>query len=75
MIEQDEVFNLFHRYNKLVRRGMTKPLQCKHCGEGLYTSLGEDDVLVLICYGCDSETLPGIGQIDGVRAVVKEHFE
>lgn len=69
----DETFNLFHKYNRLVRRQMVKPLEC-HCGGNLITSLGPEDELVLICYACDTEIVPGESRIADVRAVVKEHF-
>lgn len=67
------MFNLFHRYNKLVRRDLARPL--KHtCGSGYITAMGEDEELVLRCLSCGTDTVPGIGTIGRVRAVVKEHF-
>jgi hypothetical protein len=74
MIEKDPLFTMFHRYNKLVRRQMVKPLECGACGSILSTGLGEDDELVLNCFACDSTRVPGLATIDRVNAVVKEHF-
>jgi hypothetical protein len=74
MIEQDVVFKMFHRYNKLVRRNMAKPLTCEICKSELFTALNEDDELVLRCLGCDNDIVPGLGTISRVEAVVKEHF-
>lgn len=65
---------MFHRYNKLVRRQMVKPLECEVCGLELITGLGDDDELVLKCFMCDTNIVPGVGTLDRVNAVVKEHF-
>lgn len=70
----DETFDLFHKYNRLVRRRLTKPLACEACGHNLTTSLGSDDSLILVCYVCPYEVKPGTRLIEQVRAVVKEHF-
>lgn len=76
MIEPGQpIFRLFHRYNKLVRRGLVKPLACKTCSSLLTTALGDNDELVLKCFVCDSSTVPGLATISDVRAVVTEHFE
>lgn len=69
----DDTFDLFHKYNKLVRRQMVKPLACS-CGTPLITTLGPADDLTLHCVACDTYTVPGVTTIDNVRAVVKEHF-
>lgn len=69
----DELFRLFHRYNKLVRRDLVQPLTCKTCDAILITAL-KDDQLVLKCQPCASVTTPGVKTIDTVRAVVREHF-
>jgi DNA-directed RNA polymerase subunit N (RpoN/RPB10) len=53
---------------------MVKPLECAICGQELSTAFGEDDVLVLRCFGCDTSITPGIATISRVNAVVKEHF-
>lgn len=75
MTEQDPIFQLFHRYNKLVRRGLVKPLTCPSC-DGQYSyGYGEDDILVLNCYRCGSSKSPGVDTLGNVRAVVMEHFE
>lgn len=74
MEPNSEEFRLFHRYNKLVRRQMVKPLTCAVCDTPLITALGPEDELVLECIGCDTAIAPGVGTIDKVRAVVKEHF-
>lgn len=69
----EDLWNLFHRYNRLVRRQLVQPLKCD-CGEVFVTTLGRDDKLILACFGCATETTPGVQIIDRVRAVVKEHF-
>lgn len=70
----DENFDLFHKYNRLVRRSLVKPVSCTTCNGTLTTSLGKDDELVLVCYSCDYELVPGTALIDEIRAIVKEHF-
>lgn len=74
MEPSNNTFRLFHRYNKLVRRGLVQPLTCKACGFAYITSADEEDNLVLECYTCDSKTRPGLGTIERVMAVVSEHF-
>jgi hypothetical protein len=75
-MSDENLFPLFHAYNKLVRRGLTKPLTCD-CGETQVTTLekvGDDDLLLLECYSCGTTTRPGLTTINNVRAVVTEHF-
>lgn len=74
MEPSDETFRLFHRYNKLVRRGLTKPLACNRCATNYIVAVGDDDKLILRCLTCNSKVVPGIGTIANVDAVVKEHF-
>jgi len=70
----DPLFKMFHRYNKLVRRGLVQPLKCRTCATPFVTGINGDDELVLRCLACDTTTVPGITTIGNVRAVVKEHF-
>ena len=70
----EELFRMFHRYNKLVRRSLVKPLICKSCDAPLVTGIGEGAELVLSCFSCGSKTKPGVATISRVNAVVKEHF-
>lgn len=74
MEPSDPIFKLYHRYNKLVRRGLASPLLCKSCETPVITGLGENDALVLKCLMCKSVVMPGIGSIQDVRAVVTEFF-
>lgn len=67
-------FQTFHKYNRLVRRGMVKPLTCPVCDEKYILRVSEDDDPVLQCLACNSLTQPGLNMWDKVRAVVKEHF-
>lgn len=71
----DEIFDLFHKYNRLVRREMAKPLMCWRCRAGLVTSLDKNDELVLICYLCGAEVAPGTALIDQVRKTVVSYYE
>lgn len=70
----DPLFRLFHRYNKLVRRGLVQPLVCSTCEFAYITGADKEDELVLKCFVCDKVVKPGITTIGNVRAVVTEHF-
>lgn len=71
----DPMFDMFHKYNRLVRRNLVKPLTCPSCGTAYVTGLGPEDELVLLCVVCDTKTSPGEDTIGRVRAVVSEHFK
>ncbi len=62
----------FHKYNKLVEKGYTKPLTCT-CGEAYTLRATEDGDPLLQCFSCNSIVQPGLGIYDNIKAVVKEH--
>lgn len=64
----------FHKYNRLVRRGLTKPLACPHCEHEYVLRATVNAEPVLYCAWCDSLVQPGINMYNNVRAVVKEFF-
>lgn len=68
-----EGFSLFHAYNRLVRRGVTKPLM-HSCGTEYVLTIGDADEPVLRCFSCNTRTYPGLNMVGNIRAVVKEHF-
>lgn len=68
-------FQVFHKYNRLVRRGACKPLTCRHCGNELTLRVGTDDEPELMCFFCNVLTKPGLKMYSDIRSVVKEHFE
>lgn len=68
-------FQTFHRYNRLVRRGLVKPLKCPHCDYDYVLRLTDDDEPGLECFMCLSIVKPGKRVYDDIRAVVKEFFE
>lgn len=67
-------FQTYHRYNKLVRRGMAKPLT-HGCGHEYTLRLSEDNDVVLQCTDCNTLVQPGLRLYNDVQAVVREHFE
>lgn len=67
-------YQTFHKYNRLVRRGLTKPLCCPHCDNEFTLRLGKEDKPELQCFNCNTLTLPGKNLYDRVRSVVREHF-
>lgn len=66
-------FQTFHRYNRLVRRGLVKPL-AHSCGEPFTLAIGEDESPVLKCYSCNTTTYPGTKMFADIQAVVQEWF-
>lgn len=64
----------FHRYNRLVRRQLVKPLTCAQ-GHEYVLRATEDAEPVLYCAWCNSLTQPGLAEYNRIKAVVKEHFE
>jgi hypothetical protein len=73
----DPIFDAFHKYNKLARRQLVKPLTCELCDEGRVVTMSDydSDDLILWCPLCNTKTKPGQDMIDRVRAVVSEHFD
>jgi len=67
-------FRLYHRYRRLVRRGIVKPLT-HDCGGEYYTSLDHDDRLVLKCPIDDATVYPGLQLEEKVRTAVERYFE
>lgn len=65
-------FKVFHDYRRLVRRGLAKPLTCRHCGNELTLMIGKKDEPVLKCFFCNILVKPGLGMYNDLRAVVKE---
>jgi hypothetical protein len=67
-------WELFHRYRRLVDRGLAKPLVCPNCHSLLITRIGIDDEPILWCYSELTILRPGLDLIQRVRAVVTEHY-
>jgi hypothetical protein len=65
----------FHRYNRLVRRGVVKPLAHGACGNEYVLRATDDAEPVLQCVWCNTLTQPGLAEYNRIKAVVKEHFE
>lgn len=64
----------FHKYNRLVKRGLARPLTCPQCGEVYTLRVTEDNEPVLQCLMCNSKTFPGKNTWDNVKAIVQEHM-
>jgi hypothetical protein len=63
----------YHRYNKLVRRGLATPLT-HDCGTEYTLRIAEDDETVLQCTSCNSFSLPGLQVKRMVKSQVEEFF-
>lgn len=68
-------FQTFHLFNRLVRRGLVKPLVCRVCEDPLVLRQAETGEPALQCFACNSIVQPGLNTWLDVRAVVKEHFD
>lgn len=73
--EQDPLFRLYRRYDKLSRRNLVPPLRCKVDNTKLVTMLSPEDTLQLKCFYCGSIITPGSREIDAVKKAVGEYFE
>lgn len=67
-------FQTFHRYNKLAKQGLVKPLACYTCRTTYILRVTEDDEPVLQCLLCDALIQPGLRLYQEICAVVKEHY-
>ena len=64
----------FHKYNRLVKRGLVRPLACPHCDTTYVLRATDEGEPRLQCLGCNSLITPGLETYRQVQAVVKEHF-
>lgn len=67
-------FQVFHKYNRLVRRGLAEPLLCPNDDNRLVVAIGEDDEPMLHCYFCDTNIKPGLRLYERIRAIVSEYY-
>lgn len=67
-------FQTFHRYNRLAKRGMVKPLSCPDCDNPYTLRTTEDAEPLLQCFYCDTLVQPGLRLYNDIRAVVTEFY-
>lgn len=65
----------FHKYNRLVRRELVRPLTCPDCSFTYTLRATEDGEPVLQCFMCNTLVQPGLRLYNDVLAVVREHYE
>ena len=63
-------FQTFHKYNRLVRRGMASPITCT-CGSELVVGMDKDEEPMLKCYQCGSRITPGLRLYESLAKHVK----
>lgn len=66
-------FPTFHRYRRLVRRGLAEPLRCGTCETEYVLMVGEEDEPLLKCFTCNSLTQPGLALYDRVKEAVESN--
>lgn len=67
-------FQIFRKYEKLVRRGIAKPLTCSRCNNEMKTVFGERDEPRLYCAFCNTLLRPTRNVYDDIVAQVREFF-
>lgn len=68
------LFQPFHDYNRMVRRGAAEPLLCEHCGTEFTLRMAAfTDAPVLQCFGCGALVNPGKRVYDDVCAAVEAY--
>lgn len=74
MEPNDELWRIFHRYNKLVKQNLVPPVMHDFCGNPMVTRLGKNDTLALWCADCDAYVIPGLAFVERVSAQVEEFY-
>lgn len=67
-----------HFYNKLVEKGLAKPLECSFNAERvgnhiIMPELDKDDDLFFICLTCNSKFKPGINTAEVIKSNIKKY--
>ena len=63
---------VFHKYNRLAKRGIVSPLSCNVCDNEYVLRASEDADPLLQCFYCDRIIQPGLGMYDRIKAVLSE---
>ena len=66
-------FEVFHKYNRLVRRGQA-PRLTHSCGKEFFLQLGKDDEPALYCAWCNIVSSPNLSVYREIEKTVQEHF-
>lgn len=67
-------WQVFHRYNELVKEGKAKQLTCPDCQGNLVTKADKNDNPMLHCFACDTNIRLGLDAYGQIRAVVSEFY-
>jgi len=67
-------WEVFHRYNELVKQSKAKQLACPDCGGNLVTKADEKTNPMLYCFACDTNIRPGLDVYGQIRSVVSEFY-
>ena len=71
---EEDYFRDYHLYRRAVRRDLAKPLT-HFCGTEYVAGFGPDDEFALNCYTCDTQVIPGLIQLDRIKAVARNIFK
>jgi uncharacterized Zn finger protein len=67
-------FQTFHKYNRLVRRNVARPIICDVCSDALVVMAGKDDEPVLRCFVCGSVGYPSLELYRQVSNIVEDYY-
>lgn len=67
-------FDVFHKYRRLVARGILEPLKCPSCDVEYTVRIGAFDEPVLECFSCNSLLQPGGRLYNDMKAEVERVF-
>lgn len=68
-------FEILHKYNRLVRRGMAEPLVCTRDGMEYTVRLNDGETPRLQCFGCGGTLTPGDKMYAGLQQIVEEKLQ
>src|SRR4051794_10096443 len=68
-----ELTSVYRNLERLEELGVIRHVHLGH-GPGLYGLVGEGEPEYLVCDGCGAVTAAAPGQLDGVRAAIREQF-
>lgn len=63
-----------HRYRRLVKRGIARPLRCPDCDLDLTIAIDTGDEPALVCHFDKAFFKPGSAMYSDLQAVVSEHY-
>lgn len=67
-------WEITHRYQRLVRRGIAEPINCPDCHIEYVKKIGPDTEPVFYCLRCRGTLKPGARMLGDMRKIVNQYF-